>query len=410
MFTYNNASGAWGAIPNTNVLTLTAGVPYRLLLRGDRSISMSTNAPTPTNTTLRAKGVLKICENSAGVLNQNANGFSFIGNPYQATVDIEAVLTQNTNINPNFYWVWDPKINTRGGYVAYDLSLGLNPVVGSQINAYLQPWQACFVKNTALGAGSISFNESFKSTSIVNENAYRSSSAAYIRATLYESNALASNGVASDGFIVKFGTNYSNNLDVNDATKLTNQDEIFAVKNNTTLLGIESRLAPIETDIIPINITQYRFTNYTIVAEGTNMSGLPAYLHDQLLQTYTEIPQSSSTSYSYVLNASDATTFASDRFRIVFLNPNLSIDTNSSLNFIMSPNPSNQGVFDIIMTDATEDTKLVIYNTIGQEVYATNLKQSSINHVNPNKVFAAGVYYVKITKDAATTIKKLIIE
>jgi hypothetical protein len=146
------------------------------------------------------------------------------------------------------------------------------------------------------------------------------------------------------------------------------------------------------------------------VAEGTNMSGLPAYLHDQLLQTYTEIPQSSSTSYSYVLNASDATTFASDRFRIVFLNPNLSIDTNSSLNFIMSPNPSNQGVFDIIMTDATEDTKLVIYNTIGQEVYATNLKQSSINHVNPNKVFAAGVYYVKITKDAATTIKKLIIE
>jgi hypothetical protein len=61
------------------------------------------------------------------------------------------------------------------------------------------------------------------------------------------------------------------------------------------------------------------------------------------------------------------------------------------------------------MTDATEDTKLVIYNTIGQEVYATNLTQATINHINPNKVFANGVYYVKIKKDAITTIKKLII-
>ncbi len=410
MFTYNNASGAWGAVPNTNATTLTAGVPYRLLIRGDRSINMSTNAPTPTNTIIRAKGALKICDASAGTLNQNANGFSFIGNPYQATVDIKAVLTQSSNINSNFYWVWDPTINTRGGYVAYDLSLGLNPVSGSHINEFLQPWQGCFVKNTATGLGSITFHESFKSTSIVNENAYKSSSAAYIRATLYESNTLASNGVAADGLIVKFGTNYNNSVDGSDAAKLVNQDEIFAAKNNTSLLGIESRMLPLETDVIPLNITQYRFTNYTIVAEGTNMSGIPAYLHDQLLQTYTEIPQSSSISYPYIINASDATTSAADRFRIVFQNPNLNINTNSSLNFTMYPNPSKQGVFDIVMTDATDDTKLVIYNTIGQEVYTTNLTPSSINHIDPNKVFAVGVYYVKITKEQVTTIKKLIIE
>jgi hypothetical protein len=159
-----------------------------------------------------------------------------------------------------------------------------------------------------------------------------------------------------------------------------------------------------------LNITQYRNTNYTIVAQGNNMSGLPAYLHDQLLQTYTEIPQSDSVSYSYSISSTDTATSAPDRFRIVFQNPNLSTNTNSNLVFTLYPNPSKQGVFDVIMNNATQDTKLTIYNSIGQEVYTTNMTTSPINHINPNKVFATGVYYVKITKEGATTINKLIIE
>ena len=279
------------------------------------------------------------------------------------------------------------------------------------MNAYLQPWQACFVGTTAAGA-SIAFHESNKKTdSQVAEGVYRTNNlASYIRLTLYESNTLANNGAAADGLIVKFGNNYDNVIDGYDALKLSNLDETFSTKNNTSLLGIESRLLPVTSDIIPLNIAQYRFTNYTMVTNGTNMSGLPAYLHDQLLQTYTEIPQSGSVNYSYVLDTTNPATSASDRFRIVFENPTLSIESNATLAFTMYPNPSKQGVFDVVMNDATGDTKLVIYNTIGQEVYATNLTQATINHINPNKVFAKGVYYVKIKKDTATTIKKLIIE
>jgi hypothetical protein len=411
MFTFNNSTAAWAAVPNTNTLTLTAGAPYRLMIRGDRSISMSTNNPTATNTTLRAKGTLKLCDTSAGTLSENAGGFSFIGNPYQATVDIKAVLAQSSNVNPNYYSVWDPKINTRGGYVIYDFSLVENNVLPSKVNAFLQPWQACFVKTTSAGTASITFKESNKATSIVNEFVYRTNLnlASYIRLTLYESNSLANNGVAADGLIVKFGDNFDNIIDENDALKFNNQDETFSTKNNTSLLGIESRLFPVASDVIPLKITQYRFTNYTMVASGTNMSGLPTYLHDQLLQTYTEIPQSDSVNYSYSINANDATTSASDRFRIVFQNPFLNLESNAALVFTMSPNPSKQGVFDVVMNGATADTKLIIYNTIGQEVYATNLTQATINHINPNKVFANGVYYVKIKKDVTTTIKKLII-
>ena len=410
MFTFNNTNRAWTAISNTNVLTLTAGDPYRLMIRGSRAINMIDNNATADDTTLRAKGALKICDASAGVLSETSGVLNFIGNPYQAIVEIKKVLTNSTNLNSIYYQVWDPKVSTRGAYVAYTFDGNLSTNTSSDVNAYLQPWQACFVATTSSGA-SIMFHESDKKTdSQVIENVYRTNNlASYIRLTLYESNTLASNGAAADGLIVKFGENYVNAIDGYDALKLGNLDETFSTKNNTSLLGIESRLLPVASDVIPLNIAQYRFTNYTMVANGTNMSGLPAYLHDQLLQTYTEIPQSDSVNYSYSINANDAATSASDRFRIVFQNPFLNLESNAALVFTMSPNPSKQGVFDVVMNGATADTKLVIYNTIGQEVYATNLTQATINHINPNKVFANGVYYVKIKKDAATTIKKLII-
>ena len=411
MFTFSNTARVWAAVPNTNVLTLTAGVPYRLMIRGSRLINMNINNPTADDTTLRAKGALKICEASAGVLSETSGVLSFVGNPYQAIVDIKDVLTNSTNLNSNSYQVWDPKASTRGAYIIYDLVDSINATFGSAVNQYLQPWQACFVATNSAGSANITFNELNKVTnSQVIAGVYRTNNlASYIRLTLYESNTLASNGAAADGLIVKFGENYVNAIDGYDALKLSNIDETFSTKNNTSLVGIESRLSPVASDIIPLNIAQYRFTNYTMVANGTNMSGLPAYLHDQLSQTYTEIPQSGSVNYSYVLDTNNAATSASDRFRIVFENPTLSIESNAALALTISPNPSKQGVFDVVMNGATADTKLVIYNTIGQEVYATNLMQATINHINPNKVFANGVYYVKIKKDAVTTIKKLII-
>ena len=40
LFTFNNSTGIWSAINNTNSNTLVAGSPYRLMIRGDRSINI----------------------------------------------------------------------------------------------------------------------------------------------------------------------------------------------------------------------------------------------------------------------------------------------------------------------------------------------------------------------------------
>lgn len=198
---------------------------------------MSINAPDADDTTLRAKGTLKICDAPAGVLSETQGALNFIGNPYQAIVGIKTVLSNSTNLNSNFYQVWDPKVSTRGAYVAYTFDGNLSTNTSSDVNAYLQPWQACLVATTSSGA-SIMFHESDKKTdSQVAEGVYRTNNlASYIRLTLYESNTLAFNGAAADGLIVKFGNNYDNTIDGYDAIKLGNLDETFSTKNNTSLL------------------------------------------------------------------------------------------------------------------------------------------------------------------------------
>lgn len=409
MFSYTNSTGGWGAVPNTNVITLNAGTPYRLMIRGDRSIDMNTNTPTPTNTILRSKGTLNICDTPAVTLSQTVNGYSFIGNPYQAIVDIQEVLLQNSNLNPNYYWAWDPKINTRGGYVAFDLDLDINPINTSGVNRYLQPWQACFIKNTS-GGGTLTFTESNKSDSNVNETIYKmTSSPSYIKLNLFESNSLATHGPVADGLLIKFSSSYTNEIDGTDASKFANLDEVFATKNNTTSLGIESRALPIVSDIIPLSITQYRNTNYTIVAEGNHLNSIPAYLHDQWLQSYTEIPQEGSVNYDFSLNNSIPASIASDRFRIVYENPLHSGDVDQ-LPFALYPNPSKQGVFDVILSYVPNNAVLVIYNSLGQKVYSTILNSTNTNHITPNRPFATGVYYVKITDGNKVNSNKLIIE
>ncbi|MBB4119897.1 putative outer membrane repeat protein, partial [Mesonia hippocampi] len=83
LFDFDNATQTWNSITNTDVNTLTIGKAYRLYVRGDRSIDVTSNAATPTATTLRAKGSLHTGNFSLSNLSGTAGGFNFVGNPYQ---------------------------------------------------------------------------------------------------------------------------------------------------------------------------------------------------------------------------------------------------------------------------------------------------------------------------------------
>src|SRR5690554_1772918 len=100
IFTVNETAQAFEAIENTDTNTLNAGEPYLLFVRGDRSIDLS-NDLAAGETVLRAKGTLTTGTSSQTFDAINASEFVMSGNPYQSAVDVNSVLTNSTNINPN---------------------------------------------------------------------------------------------------------------------------------------------------------------------------------------------------------------------------------------------------------------------------------------------------------------------
>lgn len=409
LFSFNNSNPAWVAATSTNV-NLAAGDAYRLMVRGDRTVDLTLNAPAATNTTLRTTGSLYIGSKTISNLNAAANGYSLVGNPYQCPVNLKSVLDNASNVNSSYYYVWDPKVATRGAYVSVLLSNGTNNISGSMANQYLQPSQACFVKTTAAGSASIQFQESNKYTTATNENVFRPATDAQesIRLTLYDSTTQALQAPALDGLLVLFDANETNEVDSNDAGKFTNLDETLAAVNSTKSLSIESRSLPQSTDVIPLKITQYRVSNYNLVLEGTNNTSLACYLYDALLQSYTQIPPNGNSTYSFGVDATNAASTATDRFQLVFDNPNLSTAEPTKTLFSLYPNPANNQ-FTVALPAYMQEATLSVYTNLGQLIYNEALTKAGIHTIPIAASWNSGIYWVKVSQNGISTTQKLLI-
>lgn len=411
LFLFDNATQAWTAITNTDTNTLNVGEGYRLMVRGDRSIDMNTNTPSPIITTLRTKGTLKIGSHTVIGLSTTADASNFIGNPYQSPVDIETVLTNSTNVNANFYYVWDPKVggaNGRGAYVTYSFLTDSNNVSGSAVNAFLQPMQACFVKTLANGASSVLFQEANKTTT-TNENVYRNATSALpvVQLNLFDAASFTQGNTALDGVMCVFGSNFSNNLDAFDAAKLTNLDENMAVIVENTKQSIASYNTPNESTVYPLNITNYRTSNYMFSANVSNYDGPTPYLHDTFLNSFTTI--NTNFQYSFSVNADNALSTVANRFKIVFSNQLLQNPEFDVLEQVtLYPNPAKAGSSFYI--DGISDANVSVFNILGQNIQVQTKSQGSTIQVTPSASLCKGVYIVNITTESKTKQVKWTVE
>ena len=410
LFLFDNATQNWSAVNNTNTNTLNAGGAYRLMVRGDRSIDMNTNAPTPTNTILRTRGALKIGTHTVTGLSATADAFNFLGNPYQSPVDIETVLTNSNNINPNFYYVWDPKVggtNGRGAYVTYSFLTDTNNISGSAVDAYLQPMQACFVKTAANGVSSVVFQESNKFTT-TNENVYRNASTQLpmLKLNLFDTASLQAGNTALDGVMCLFGTNFSNGLDAFEAEKLTNLDENLAVVVQNHKESIATYNEPTLSSIYPLSTTNYKHQDYVFTANLTNYTGLTPYLFDKFLATYTTIEDGMT--YPFSLVATQPLSNAADRFEIVFANPTLAAnDAELDQMIKVYPNPSKTGTFYCNIPANTGAIEVALFNELGQKI---EINQVSIDpskvQCNVQNTIMSGIYHIVITTTNGTKVVK----
>ena len=407
MFTFDNqyTTAPWAAIANTDNTTLTAGKAYRLMVRGDRTVDLTDNA-TPANiTTLVSTGDLHTGAYNDANLNTVAGKFNFVGNPYQAVVDMNSVLPASTNLNTNNYVVWDPSLATRGAYVTIDLATGTNSS-GSAANQYLQPGQAAFVTTAANGATEIAFNEVDKAVTNPQTSVFNmyTEDAQAITMQLYTQEQFTAGEAMSDSFRVNFVAGSSNAVNLKDAQKFPNLDENIALVNNNAYLSLEYRDVPQANEVLPIFINNYRATAYVMNIEVGTFENVKAYLRDNYTQEETELEAGNN---QIAFNLTDEASKDANRFEIYFVAAVLGTDNLTSANVSLYPNPVNNGLF-TVNTPNVEQAKLKVYSLLGQEVYNQNLTDT-INTVDVSSL-NAGTYIVKITSNKAVVTKKLIIK
>ena len=404
IFTHaNSGAGAWTALTNTSTSNkLTAGSPYLVYVRGSRIASNITASPANDATTLRATGTLATGTQIVAGLNATADGFSLIGNPYQAQVDMSAVLGASTDLVTGFYYVLNP---ANGAYSTHQFSTSTN-TTGSA-SKYLQPGQACFVKTVSMPSGTptLSFTEANKSEALAQTAVFKTKSASNIlRVSLYDVTKVD----AVDGLIVSFDANETNNVNDNDASKLINFNESIATLNNSKLLSIESRALPTATDVIPLNITKYNGTSYTLKVQGSGLTETP-YLVDNFTTTTTEIPVDGTLDYAYTVDATNAATTDASRFKLIYAKT-LGTNTNAIAGFALYPNPSKSNSFNVVVPQSSSKASITVSNLLGQKIFSQTDLNSGATAITVSNAKAAGIYLVSLNLDGKTATTKWIVE
>ncbi|SEA66604.1 T9SS type A sorting domain-containing protein [Psychroflexus halocasei] len=410
LFIFNNSSStqaegaAWEAVTSTSD-AISAGQGYRLMVRGDRTIDLTDQNATPTPTTLVSEGVLTT-GNFTPTLAQAADFYSFVGNPYQAVVDFSA-LTFAGDIDDSRMYVWDPTLagaNGRGAYVTVDVNTNSPSPSSSQANKFIMPGQAFFVQNksTVNQAPSITFTESAKTTSEVQTEIFSNVDEFYVNMRLYKQSALQNGETESDAIGLRFADYYTTPSSNEDASKLGNPGENFAVLNDK-YTSIDNRAFPDENEEIQLFVSGYDEENYVI---QFTMDHKPEDLEVILNDTYTDESLELSDAVNYVFNIDSniSESIASDRFYISFENVTMGTTQPDLANAIrLYPNPTE----DLLTIDVNDFDveQLKLYSIQGQELDSMTMPENNtlnVSHLN------TGVYIIKIITNQGTSVQKFI--
>ncbi len=392
----------WQEIAGTNLptSTLNAGQPFNIFVRGDRNYDLTT-APELPNADVRipTKGALELGQTvNSGALNPNAGGFSFVGNPYQATINMSTVV--KNNINPNFVYIWNPNGATRGVYETVDMA-----PASTDSRRYVQPGQSFFVLTLAAGPASLDFNATDKA---VTQNAVGPFSTPQNRPLINISLYKDLNGTTVIYDNAKVYLDGDNAVNSSDALKIENFEENLSINQGGTLLSIENRAMPVHNETMALEFTDITAAMYNLEINIDGLAAnLDAYLHDNFLNADTLLATGNNAiTLNFDLN--DPASIDSSRFEIRFNNVTLSNTQTEKLQFNMFPNPTTQNLLTIEGDFAQSLTKAVFYNTLGQQVLTADLTKNT-STINVGSLIA-GIYLVNVTSGENSVTQKLVIK
>lgn len=323
---YNPLSDGYDGPPNTNI-PIYNKKGYMILVRGDRSVF--TSSAQATSTILRTTGTLFTPANPPPASIIPKGKFESVGNPYASAIDLHQIT--NGGGVQDFFYVWDPKLSGSyglGGFQTLSPGQGgdytATPGGGSYsgVSNTIQSGQAFLVAASGASDGTISFNENSKvnGSTLVLRGGISSGDRRELpslRANLY---GVADSAFLSDGNLIQYKEEFSNNIDAMDARKLNNSSENFGILSEGKILAIERRQNIQQADTIFYNLTGLRAQPYRIrfTASGLSVFGLQGFVEDTYLKSRTPLNMEGATEIDFTVS-SNAGSQAFNRFRIVFL-------------------------------------------------------------------------------------------
>lgn len=410
MFVVDIPNQEFISIDNTDVNILTAGTPYLMFIRGDRSIDL-TNNTSQSSTILRAFGELQRGDINMNYPAMQAGEFAMFGNPYQSSVDVTQVFAASDSINTAHYYVFDPNLGTNGAYVTVDLTTGSGTnTSGSPANEYLQPGQAAQFATIQNGSPVIKFAEDFKAPgNHTPTSAQRMTAMDMITFQLFTTDNFNNGQPLHDSFGILFSSNYTNDVDSTDALKPMNFDENMGLNVNGHLISLERRALPVAGEMFQIHTSGYSTQNYTFKMMIDGLENVAISLYDAYENTYTPLLSNDVITYSFEVSESDVNSMAEDRFTII-VEDLLNVNSFESSNIRIYPNPIVSDSFTIMAPNrAGKNATVSVIDMLGRTVYSdVHTFADNTVTVDVNQNMNEGIYIVKLEVDGETQTFRVI--
>ncbi|MET0637135.1 MAG: hypothetical protein ABWZ25_13985 [Chitinophagaceae bacterium] len=311
---------------NTKYTPLKAGVAYFMFVYGDRlNTIFSTN---PHNTSLVSTGTILTGDqvyNSASVnpLSSVTGRFTLLGNPYVSAIDWATI--QRSDLT-NTYWGWDPNLSSTGGYITVS-TLGYATITAPYsgnigLNQHIQPGQGFFVR-TSGPSPAMTIREQNKVAEF-NATAFRGPGTPLSLFAINLQYTNAGNKVLADGVVTVFDDGFSNEVGVEDASKMVNAAaEGIALLNTGELLSIDGRKMPTIRDTLFLNVSKLTKAKYSFQIFANKMLGsnVRPYLQDKYLDTDRQLMLNDTNIVDFDVDAAVPASYNSSRFQIVFKVP-----------------------------------------------------------------------------------------
>ncbi|MEI6087098.1 MAG: T9SS type A sorting domain-containing protein [Bacteroidota bacterium] len=394
----NNNEVGWTAFTNTNGFNMNAWQPkqgIRINLRGSKGEGLNGQSYLPSPITLHLKDSLNTGNQVATLIkNAHNDGYNLIGNPFAAEIDMSK-LQIGEKIIPNYY-LWDPYLGNKGGYICYPFSNSI----------FLPSFAAFFAQTLDSSMGNqIQFPETCK---LSNSKLIK-----VLGITNKTNNQLEllveADSIIWDRALFIFKTNGTDSVDFFDAKKLMNPDfSLFSWSAEKVKLCIDTR-SNLHATKIPLGLITTLSKTYQLkVNQIPEITGYDFFLIDKFAER--KLLLKNGLSYAFVV---DSLPLQKDSIRFEIQMTAKSIPVNSieisKFSCQVFPNPAGNQFTLHIQSPKLLPLSITLYNSLGQPILNKDFDPAhQLQYSISMDKWSAGIYVLKISNKEEMMIQKII--